>query len=625
MTQRLVHSKMLLGNTDELVLCYAIKCTADDLASYAKSDLRSRYVQALETSAARTMMYWKLLDCLTAEKQKCLPLASIKDNALVAAIGADEDVEVRKLLEDRVNAASSTPLFGEALATATSSGSLTMVHLLLHYWDWETHEHLAGLRLMNAVEAAASAGHDRVLTEILNHKNRIARSTYDDAVIRMVRSNQAASVGLLLNSRRADLTPAAKEEFWLRFMRTAAECGQWALLQTYLPKIQLDIEEALLVRAMNDACLENHEQAFHTIMSHLPVYDSTRYADSLFWAAGFGNTEVMNSLLTSLQYDQRALLLALAGAVSTKAYEAVVYLLKVAGVSLINEDVPTRFTDIARLLLPKAFTHVVAQSAKPLSVSTQVENLRAATRAGRLADVITILQHIKVHHPNDSLVGVSAAFSDAAKANHLDVLLFLCENWTPHLVTSCVKSPAVAQIFINFGWDVCQTDQGSKYPRLGSFVYDEHFVRWLLRKGASADARGEFDVTAVSVAICRAPMSTIRLLLDHSSSGIQHGQLLHFAMQRSGEDSLEVVELLLNLGCPIDSIWFRNDERSWLEWGIGEAGTALFNAAEQGRDDIVAYLLSRGADATIVSNKGRTALDVARSNQRFGSVRLLGA
>jgi hypothetical protein len=156
-----------------------------------------------------------------------------------------------------------------------------------------------------------------------------------------------------------------------------------------------------------------------------------------------------------------------------------------------------------------------------------------------------------------------------------------------------------------------------------SFVYDEHFTRWLLRKGASADARGEFDVTPVSVAICRAPMSTIKLLLDRSSSGIQRGQLLHFAMQRRGEDSLEVVELLLNLGCPIDSIWFRNDDRSWLEWGIGEAGTALFNAAEQGRDDIVAYLLSRGANPTIVSNRGRTALDVARSTQQSGAIRLL--
>lgn len=120
----------------------------------------------------------------------------------------------------------------------------------------------------------------------------------------------------------------------------------------------------------------------------------------------------------------------------------------------------------------------------------------------------------------------------------------------------------------------------------------------------------------------RAPLSTIRLLLQRSS-GIQQGQLLYFALQREGTDTLEIIELLLNLGCPIDDICFRNDPRSWLEWGLGEAGTALFTAAEQGRDDVVAYLLSRGADATLVSNKGRTALDVAESKERTGVIRLL--
>jgi hypothetical protein len=63
--------------------------------------------------------------------------------------------------------------------------------------------------------------------------------------------------------------------------------------------------------------------------------------------------------------------------------------------------------------------------------------------------------------------------------------------------------------------------------------------------------------------------------------------------------------------CNGSNPFFRNDPRSWLEWGLGEAGTALFAAAEQRRGDVVAYLLSRGADATLVSNKGRTALDVA--------------
>ncbi len=164
--------------------------------------------------------------------------------------------------------------------------------------------------------------------------------------------------------------------------------------------------------------------------------------------------------------------------------------------------------------------------------------------------------------------------------------------------------------------------QAAQLTTTRSFVKDEHLSHWLLGKGALADATGEFDVTPVSAAIWQAPVPIIKLLLNHSS-GVKSGQLLHFAVQRKCEDRLEVVELLVNLGCSINGIFFQNDERSWLEWGLGEAGTALFTAAELGRDEVVAYLLSKGANAVIISNKGRTPLQAAENKIFSESIRLL--
>jgi ankyrin repeat protein len=80
-------------------------------------------------------MYWRLLDCLTTEQQRYLPLEELKNNALIAAVGAEENATVRMLLEDGANPASNTPLFGEPLAMAASSGSLVIIHLLLDHWD----------------------------------------------------------------------------------------------------------------------------------------------------------------------------------------------------------------------------------------------------------------------------------------------------------------------------------------------------------------------------------------------------------------------------------------------------------------------------------------------------------
>lgn len=142
----------------------------------------------------------------------------------------------------------------------------------------------------------------------------------------------------------------------------------------------------------------------------------------------------------------------------------------------------------------------------------------------------------------------------------------------------------------------------------------------------------------MSISISRASIPTTKLLLSRSS-GIQLGRLLHLAVNRTDnqsvvprkgpkyyslprkvEDSREIVDLLLNLGFPIDRMWYREDTDLRRPM---ETGTALFTAANRGRDEMVAYLLSRGADATLVSTRGRTALDAAESGQYSRVVQLL--
>jgi len=195
---------------------------------------KDRYVQVLETLVVDMSTYWRLLDCITAERKRHLPIEQLKDNALVAAVGAEETATVQRLLEEGANPASNTPLFGEPLALAASSGSLTMVQLLLDHWKWEGRAQLSETRLVNAIEAAAVAGHGCVLAKLLNHKDRIADSAYDDAIIRIVKCSQGAFLERLLALRHADSTPAAKAEFWLRLVRTAAEYDRRTLLQRIL-------------------------------------------------------------------------------------------------------------------------------------------------------------------------------------------------------------------------------------------------------------------------------------------------------------------------------------------------------------------------------------------------------
>lgn len=455
MIQRLIHAKMLLGNAEELLLCNVINLTADYLAGRDQSDLRSRYVTILETSAANTMMYWKLFDCLTAGMQNNCPVGQTKDNALVAAVGANEIGLVKSLLKDDAKAASCTPFFGEPLATAASHGSLDMVCLLLDHWDWETNEHLTGLRLMNAIKAAGCAGHEKVLAHLLTYRDRIAQSTYDDAIICMVQNNHVSFVDRLLATRREDLTSATRKNFWLRLLRTIAEFDQQELLQRILITRKLDIEEDLLTTAMTDACWENHDHIVRIMMPHISVSDPTRFADSLFWAAWHGNLKLLDLILTFLQNHRRALLLALAGAVSNRASEIITYLIKRAGVYTDSGDSPTSFTEAARLLLPEAFDHT-ATDCIPLHVRrTLVEDLCIACSAGNIVDTIRIHRTIRACFPHYQVPGIGGASSRAAKADYPDILLFLCENGNTWLFGSCAQaSSAITQIFLDLGFDM---------------------------------------------------------------------------------------------------------------------------------------------------------------------------
>jgi len=46
-------------------------------------------------------------------------------------------------------------------------------------------------------------------------------------------------------------------------------------------------------------------------------------------------------------------------------------------------------------------------------------------------------------------------------------------------------------------------------------------------------------------------------------------------------------------------------------WKLEESGTPLFMAVQQGKTEVVDFLLLNGADPTITSTRGRTLLEVA--------------
>lgn len=143
-------------------------------------------------------------------------------------------------------------------------------------------------------------------------------------------------------------------------------------------------------------------------------------------------------------------------------------------------------------------------------------------------------------------------------------------------------------------------------------VRSEEMTRWSLDHDADPNARCDLDITPFSIAIQKASLTTIKLILQ-GGGDIRKGQLLHFAIGRTQLDQLAIIDTQIASGAVVNARMFENDPPSWLESRLLGMGTPLHEAAELGHATTVAHLLHYGPDVKMVDSFGRTALDVARA------------
>jgi hypothetical protein len=466
MRVKLIQSKMRTKSPNNL--CCAIRCTADYLTQSTSPELYEGYTGSLVRLAARSMIYWNLIDCLTTSPQAQISSREIQENALVAAAETNQHQLVEKLLSNNINGTCNTRYFGEVFAAAASSGSLSVVLILLENWDWNDRTHILSARYVHAVQAAAVGGHDDIVLRLVNCSRFLPKSLYDNAIVQTVKAGPASMVKLLLGLRQEHSDGSKERAFWISMIRASVGWNSLEVLQYLVRKDAAMLGQGMVGLAIEDACRKGHDKGLQILLSALQSFSigkAEHYTGGLFWAAWSGTLEHVVSLVTIFQQDQRQILRALAGAISGKRRAIIAYLLRSVGVDLTDQDLPTRFTDAVHLILPEALSRGTNED--PRSITSLAQSSLEASKSGNLGGVIEAIQAAQYQHPNNNLRLISGAFSAAAENNHPDILLYLCENRTPHLVTSCATSTAVVRIFEDFGWDVNQADVGSTYSRLG--------------------------------------------------------------------------------------------------------------------------------------------------------------
>lgn len=136
---------------------------------------------------------------------------------------------------------------------------------------------------------------------------------------------------------------------------------------------------------------------------------------------------------------------------------------------------------------------------------------------------------------------------------------------------------------------------------------------WLLDHQADPNRRCYIDLTPFSCAIQHAPLPVANLLLMRGGD-ITKGQVLHHALDRKS-DTVDVLELLVTRGAPINAIMYRDHQPSWdMNHFVGE--TPLHKAVYLCKIDAVHYLLSQGADLNIQDVRNQTVMQIATEEMR---------
>ncbi|KAL8838113.1 MAG: hypothetical protein Q9170_002254 [Blastenia crenularia] len=266
----------------------------------------------------------------------------------------------------------------------------------------------------------------------------------------------------------------------------------------------------------------------------------------------------------------------------------------------------------------------------------EVLQLERASAAGDLTQVKTILQQWR-ERPEDQQINLglfASSFKFAMDAGDVSIGSYMLDfgvsmNEAHFNIAIEKKSYSFLELFLAHGFDINFRRGRSNPGPLADTFEDEVMTQWFLDHGADPNAESKMNVTPISRAVVYASMDIIELLFNHGGPhSIDHGQLLHHAVQRDKTDRLQVLEFLFTKGArrDIDQLKYHDRPDCFeMENLIIGCGTPLHEAARLGKQDIVEFLVANGANFSMRDGKGFLAVDRARQEGQSKVVEYLNS
>lgn len=151
---------------------------------------------------------------------------------------------------------------------------------------------------------------------------------------------------------------------------------------------------------------------------------------------------------------------------------------------------------------------------------------------------------------------------------------------------------------------------------------DADLVRWFVAHGADPNAAIQSWPSPLEAAAFKAPLEVIKILVDQGGR-VYPSNALPAAAKTALPDRTEILAYFLDKGAPINMIEYEFDDETGKRFGVKAFGTALHQASKRGNEQLVRFLLERGATTSPIDSTGKTAMQYAHENNHRGVVTLL--